>query len=240
MTYCRAIRETDIEDELIRTVERLERNKSFNNKPEQRARIRLRELMVAPVLKPLCISLCIMFFRQATGINAIVCYTVVIFNWSGTTFLDGRYATIILGLVQFVFTVISGFVFVSQSFTYDAFNLHYKTLKGYFTLILVGLFRPKISFDRFEFLHGIVVGGCGDLFPLPEAVGSGRGRPDSRLGTPRFPHDVLRRVFCRLFQHPFHHHGRNVPCSISSPSRYIRWIKGLHVMRFRLLFLTDI
>ena len=60
------------------------------------------------VLKPLGISLAIMLFQQTTGINAIVFHTVSIFHLAGSE-LDGRYCTIIVGFVQLVFTVASGF-----------------------------------------------------------------------------------------------------------------------------------
>lgn len=51
----------------------------------------------------------LMFFQQFTGINAMVFYTVTIFQSAGST-LDGRYATIIIGGVQFVSTVVSAFM----------------------------------------------------------------------------------------------------------------------------------
>ena len=60
------------------------------------------------VLKPLGISLAIMLFQQTTGINAIFFHTVSIFQLAGSE-LDGRYCTIIVGFVQLVFTVASGF-----------------------------------------------------------------------------------------------------------------------------------
>jgi hypothetical protein len=69
-----------------------------------------REVLTAgPVVKPLGISLGIMLFQQTTGINAIIFYTVSIFQTAGST-IDSRYATIIVGAVQLVFTVASGFL----------------------------------------------------------------------------------------------------------------------------------
>lgn len=66
-------------------------------------------LTSGPVVKPLAISLSIMLFQQTTGINAIVFYTVSIFQTAGSS-MDGTYATIIVGAVQLIFTVASGFL----------------------------------------------------------------------------------------------------------------------------------
>ena len=67
------------------------------------------ELPKGSVWKPLSISMGLMFFQQFTGINAMVFYTVDIFESAGSTF-DGRYATIIIGVVQFFCTLASGFL----------------------------------------------------------------------------------------------------------------------------------
>lgn len=74
----------------------------------------LREFFRAPVIKPLVIALGLMLFQDLTGINAVVFYTVNIFQAAGST-IDGNYATIIVGTVQLVFTVASG-LFVSSLF----------------------------------------------------------------------------------------------------------------------------
>ncbi|XP_057373147.1 facilitated trehalose transporter Tret1-like [Daphnia carinata] len=71
--------------------------------------IRLGDLMRGPVMKPFGISLGIMFFQQTTGINAMVFYTVSIFQSAGSS-IGSRYATIIVGGVQLVFTIASGFL----------------------------------------------------------------------------------------------------------------------------------
>ena len=69
-------------------------------------------LMKGPILKPLSISMALMFFQQFTGINAMVFYTVSIFKSAGST-IDSHYATIIVGFVQLIFTATSG-IFVSR------------------------------------------------------------------------------------------------------------------------------
>jgi hypothetical protein len=61
------------------------------------------------IVKPLGISLGVMLFQQTTGINAIVFYAEDIFQAVGST-MDEKYATIIVGAVQLVFTIASGFL----------------------------------------------------------------------------------------------------------------------------------
>lgn len=73
----------------------------------------MRDLLTLPVMKPFGISLGIMFFQQATGVNAMVFYTVSIFQSAGSS-IDERYATMIVGAVQLVFTVASGFLVLEQ------------------------------------------------------------------------------------------------------------------------------
>ena len=77
--------------------------------------IQFSELLKGPVIKPFGISTGIMFFQQFTGINAIIYNTVSsIFQTAGST-IESRYCTIIVGVVQLVFTIISGFfVFFSK------------------------------------------------------------------------------------------------------------------------------
>jgi len=67
-----------------------------------------RDLLSGAALKPLGISMGIMFFQQFTGINAVVYYTVSIFQSAGSS-IDSRYATIIVDFVQLLFTAASGF-----------------------------------------------------------------------------------------------------------------------------------
>lgn len=63
--------------------------------------------MKGSILKPFGISLAIMFFQQFTGINAVIYYTVSIFESAGSS-IEARYATIICGAVQLAFTILSG------------------------------------------------------------------------------------------------------------------------------------
>ena len=79
-----------------------------NNNASREQSIQPEELLKDSVWKPLSVSMGLMFFQQFTGINAMVFYTVDIFESSGST-LDGKYATIIIGVVQFICTAVSGF-----------------------------------------------------------------------------------------------------------------------------------
>ncbi|XP_032589789.1 facilitated trehalose transporter Tret1 isoform X2 [Drosophila grimshawi] len=63
------------------------------------------ELLKRSNLKPLSISLGLMFFQQLSGINAVIFYTVQIFKDAGST-LDGNVCTIIVGTVNFIATFI--------------------------------------------------------------------------------------------------------------------------------------
>lgn len=73
----------------------------------------LANLFTGPVLRPLAISLGLMLFQQTTGINAIIFYTVSIFKTAGST-IDERFATIVVGAVQLIFTIASGFFVTNQ------------------------------------------------------------------------------------------------------------------------------
>lgn len=61
----------------------------------------LYELMKRNNLKPLLISLGLMFFQQLSGINAVIFYTTSIFRDAGST-IDESLCTIIVGVVNFI------------------------------------------------------------------------------------------------------------------------------------------
>jgi facilitated trehalose transporter len=58
------------------------------------------------LMKPLLISMTLMFFQQFSGINAIVFYSASVFEDAGSS-LDRFVSSIIIGLVQMVFTMVS-------------------------------------------------------------------------------------------------------------------------------------
>ncbi|EDV36754.1 uncharacterized protein Dana_GF13115, isoform A [Drosophila ananassae] len=64
------------------------------------------ELMKPRNLKPLSISLGLMFFQQFSGINAVIFYTVSIFKDAGST-IDSYVCTIIVGVVNFMATFVA-------------------------------------------------------------------------------------------------------------------------------------
>ncbi|XP_055389753.1 facilitated trehalose transporter Tret1-like [Condylostylus longicornis] len=93
-------KKTDIEPELksiIRSNEDAERSSSSNA---------CSQLLKRKNLKPLLISLGLMFFQQLSGINAVIFYTVQIFKDAGST-IDENLCTIIVGCVNFVATFIA-------------------------------------------------------------------------------------------------------------------------------------
>ena len=65
-----------------------------------------RELLKGSVLKPLLISMALMFFQQFSGINAIIFYSASIFQEAGST-IDRFLSSIMIGVVQLIFTGIS-------------------------------------------------------------------------------------------------------------------------------------
>ena len=101
---------TNIEAEF----QRLKQNQEKTQLNGVQQNIQLKELLKGSVLKPLALSMALMFFQQFTGINAIVYNTGSIFKSAGSS-IDPRYATIIVGFVQLVFTISSGFLVISVS-----------------------------------------------------------------------------------------------------------------------------
>lgn len=90
-------KQADVEPELkglLRTQAHADRHSSGNQ---------LVELLRRNNLKPLSISLGLMFFQQLSGINAVIFYTVMIFQEAGST-IDGNLCTIIVGIVNFIAT----------------------------------------------------------------------------------------------------------------------------------------
>jgi len=94
---------TNIEAEFQRMKDNQQKNLAQNSA------IQPSEFLKGFVWKPLGVSMGLMFFQQFTGINAMVFYTTDIFTSAGSA-LDCRYATIIIGVVQFLCTVVSGFL----------------------------------------------------------------------------------------------------------------------------------
>lgn len=64
------------------------------------------DLLQKSTLKPLLISLGLMFFQQMSGINAVIFYTVRIFRDAGSS-IDENICTIIVGAVNFLSTFVA-------------------------------------------------------------------------------------------------------------------------------------
>ena len=69
----------------------------------------VRELLKMAYVRPLLISLGLMFFQQLSGINAVIFYTVTIFEKSGGS-IDSYLSSIVIGLANFVATLGSNLV----------------------------------------------------------------------------------------------------------------------------------
>lgn len=95
-------RHTDITNEF-------ERLKANVLKGASTQRIQPRELLKGSVLKPLLLSMALMFLQQFSGINSVIYFTVFIFQSSGST-LDNNLSTIIVGIVQLIATIASMFL----------------------------------------------------------------------------------------------------------------------------------
>lgn len=90
-------READVEPELKGII------KSHSDAERHASKGALLDLMKKSNLKPLSISLGLMFFQQLSGINAVIFYTVSIFEDAGST-IDKNLCTIIVGVVNFMAT----------------------------------------------------------------------------------------------------------------------------------------
>ncbi|XP_034651607.1 facilitated trehalose transporter Tret1 isoform X1 [Drosophila subobscura] len=99
LTWLRG-KEADVEPELKGLM------RSQADADRQGSQNKMLELLKRNNLKPLSISLGLMFFQQLSGINAVIFYTVSIFKDAGST-IDGNVCTIIVGVVNFLATFIA-------------------------------------------------------------------------------------------------------------------------------------
>ena len=80
----------------------------INNSAEEK--VSMKDLISDPgTRKALIVSLGLMVFQQLSGVNAVIFYTVTIFEAAGST-LDPNVATIIVGVVQIFFTLVAGLI----------------------------------------------------------------------------------------------------------------------------------
>ncbi|XP_049542411.1 facilitated trehalose transporter Tret1 isoform X1 [Anopheles darlingi] len=93
-------RKADVEPELKGIA------KSHQEAERHASKSAMLDLLKKSNLKPLLISLGLMFFQQLSGINAVIFYTVTIFKSAGST-IDENICTIIVGCVNFIATFIA-------------------------------------------------------------------------------------------------------------------------------------
>jgi sugar porter (SP) family MFS transporter len=67
-------------------------------------KLNLSEFMKPHIMKPILLSLSLMFFQQFSGVNAIIFYTTTIFESAGSQAISPNDATILVGFVQVVAT----------------------------------------------------------------------------------------------------------------------------------------
>ena len=98
-------RHTDIEPEFQRIIK--------NNGNSQSVQTSYLQIFTSRhLVKPMLISMSLMFFQQFSGINAIIFYSASIFQEAGST-IDRFLSSIMIGIVQLVFTGISALVVCS-------------------------------------------------------------------------------------------------------------------------------
>ncbi|OXU30195.1 hypothetical protein TSAR_008932 [Trichomalopsis sarcophagae] len=93
-------RSADVSDELTAI------EKTHVESERQATQGALTELFKGNNFKPLLISLGLMFFQQMSGINAVIFYTVMIFDAAETS-MDANLCTIIVGIVNFASTFLA-------------------------------------------------------------------------------------------------------------------------------------
>ncbi|XP_018308753.1 facilitated trehalose transporter Tret1 isoform X2 [Mycetomoellerius zeteki] len=99
-------KDTDITDELT-MIEKL--HQEYLDSERNTSQSIISELLKSKNLRPLLISLGLMLFQQMSGINAVIFYTVQIFQDAGST-IDENISTIIIGIVNFISTFVAASV----------------------------------------------------------------------------------------------------------------------------------
>ena len=94
---------TDVQEEFY------EIESNYKSQQEQSKEGGVKQLLKMAYVRPLLISLGLMFFQQMSGINAVIFYTVSIFERSGGS-VDSNLSSIIVGLANFFATLGSNLV----------------------------------------------------------------------------------------------------------------------------------
>jgi len=99
---------TDIEEE-FQMIKNHGKNVDANEPQEQNRASFSSILRDVSLIKPLSISVALMFFQQFSGINAVVYYSVTIFEEAGSS-IDRFVSSIFIGVVQLICTLLSAFL----------------------------------------------------------------------------------------------------------------------------------
>ncbi|XP_071561823.1 facilitated trehalose transporter Tret1 isoform X1 [Temnothorax nylanderi] len=99
-------KDADITDELS-LIEKM--HQEYLDSEKSGSQSTISELLKSKHLNPLLISLGLMLFQQMSGINAVIFYTVQIFQDAGST-IDKNLSTIIIGIVNFISTFVAAAV----------------------------------------------------------------------------------------------------------------------------------
>lgn len=83
----------------------IKKSVELSNKSSQH----FRDFFKLPILRPLFISLLLLFFQQMTGVEAVLVYTVDIFEYSGSI-VDPHTSVIIVGCLQVTATLFSALI----------------------------------------------------------------------------------------------------------------------------------
>ncbi|XP_034477654.1 facilitated trehalose transporter Tret1-2 homolog [Drosophila innubila] len=111
-----------------------EMSQAQNNEPEESNGFKT--MFQKKYLRPVCIQLALMFIQNICGINAVMFYTVMIFNMSGST-VDSYLSTIIVGVVNFLATLIATIVIDHAG---RKMLLYISTLTAIVTLFVLSVF----------------------------------------------------------------------------------------------------
>ncbi|CAL8094285.1 unnamed protein product [Orchesella dallaii] len=84
-------------------------NKSVLSSKQNQEKLRFQDFFRLPILRPMLISLLLLFFQQMTGVEAILVYTYDIFEKSGSP-LDLHTSVILVGCLQVITTFISALI----------------------------------------------------------------------------------------------------------------------------------
>ncbi|ODN03647.1 Facilitated trehalose transporter Tret1 [Orchesella cincta] len=83
--------------------------KSVESSQNNQEKFHFHDYFRLPILRPMFISLLLLFFQQMTGVEAILVYTVDIFDKSGSA-LDPHTSVIVVGSLQVIATFISALI----------------------------------------------------------------------------------------------------------------------------------